>query len=572
MTDTPILENDRRLTDRVAGMSRAEVIRLVIKLCEIVSEQAGEDGFRGGVRPGNVSLGEDGSVALGPGGRPQRDKWSAEELEFLAPEQFWNDESDARSDVYSLGLLLYYCLSGGKLPFQEDDEPQAAEKAELMRRRMAGEPISAPAAAGKSLGAIIEKATSFEAERRYAEASDMPFVLNLCLKELEKVKAPEAAEIFNKDETELSDVEKMMVGIIGRAAEDAALSGDDEPEDSPEEAGGEEIPGDAGAFGEESPEEPTVVITPVPGDAAPEAAEEEPTVIVGAVTEEQETPRPVLEEAEAGEEAAPPAADEPEEAVLPEEPQKTEEAAPERPAVRPVVQYNMPNETPPEPPKKKNRKPVMVVILLCAAIIVLAIVIKSFLTPQTVTPNDPIITAPSSSAQVSDRVSAAPGESGEPEESAKPTPTAEPTPTMTPNVSTEPTYELITADVSWTEAERLCEEKGGHLVVIDSQEKFDMVTSLAVEKGVRFVWLGCYRAADGSMKWVNSADIDFYKWGAGEPSVTESDGTPEDYVLLWNTKSDLSGIWQYNDVGNDPVSIYPRGYSGKIAYICEIDG
>ena len=39
----------------------------------------------------------------------------------------------------------------------------------------------------------------------------------------------------------------------------------------------------------------------------------------------------------------------------------------------------------------------------------------------------------------------------------------------------------------------------------------------------------------------------------------------------YDLEKDLSGDWEYNDVGNDPVSIYPKGYSGQISYICEID-
>jgi hypothetical protein len=96
----------------------------------------------------------------------------------------------------------------------------------MLRRRMSGEPVSAPKSAGKSLGAVIEKALAYKAEDRYASVADMPVVLDLCLRELDSVPAPEGGEIFNKSESELSDVEKMMVGIISKAAEDAALTGD----------------------------------------------------------------------------------------------------------------------------------------------------------------------------------------------------------------------------------------------------------------------------------------------------------------------------------------------------------
>ena len=133
-------------------MSRSELIRVIEKLCGIVSGQAGEDGFRGGVRPGNISLGADCSVALGPGGKSERDRWTAEELEFMSPEEFWNGECGAPADVYSIGLVLYYCVNGGRLPFQpEKGELTAEDRAATLRRRMAA-PVrhSVRAAASRS--------------------------------------------------------------------------------------------------------------------------------------------------------------------------------------------------------------------------------------------------------------------------------------------------------------------------------------------------------------------------------------------------------------------------------------
>ena len=65
---------------------------------------------------------------------------------------------------------------------------------------------------------------------------------------------------------------------------------------------------------------------------------------------------------------------------------------------------------------------------------------------------------------------------------ATPAPTETPTPTPTPKP--EPTYEVVTADVSWADAEAAAEAKGGHLVVIDSAEKWTRVAQLADESGL----------------------------------------------------------------------------------------
>ena len=552
MSDRPIFDTDNRLTDKVGGMGRRELIELMKKLCSIVAEQARETGFRGGVRPDNISVGPNGSVAIGPGGKTEKDKWTANELEFMAPEEFWNGECSCRSDVYSIGLVLYYCVSGGHLPFEPDTaQITANERAETLRRRMSGEKIKAPKTAGRSLGAIIEKAVAFKAEERYSSPADMPLVLELCLRELDSVdvNAPDSQQIFNKPEKELTDVEKMMVGIISKAAEDAALAGDDDLADVETEPADDIDFNEKGRPEQDEPEavtDETIAITPAEPEPAPQPPEpEEPPIREEpVVTEETVVMKTPAEKPAAREEKPAPA------------PAPEKKKAPQRPTATPAVQYGMEKEKPvrKEKPRNKNsRKPVITVLVLCAAIIILAIVVKSF--AGGAKPAEPSA-EPLASAAVTP--------------SAQPTPTPEPTPTPTPSPAAESTYQFFKEDISWTEAENKCEALGGHLVVIDSKAELDKVVKMAADNGVRFVWLGCQRGNNGKMAWVNGAE-GYFKWAQGEPSGAESDGTPENYAILWNTEKDLSGDWEYNDVGNDPVSIYPKGYSGQISYICEID-
>jgi len=336
------------------------------------------------------------------------------------------------------------------------------------------------------------------------------------------VDKPAGGVIFDKPDEELTDVEKMMVGIIGRAAEEAALSGEtlDEPAPGPEP--------------EPAPE-------PEPEPAPEPASEPKPESEPGPKSAPEPEPEPGPEPKRGPTPDAPPAP------VIREQ----------RTAATPAVQYGMGKAAKPEK-KKSGKKTLLLLLLLCAALIVAAIVIKSLSgngAPSAPTPV-PVVSAGPTAA-----VTPTP----------EPTPTPTPSPTPTP-VQAESTYQIFMSDDSWTEAEQKCEALGGHLVVINDQAELDKVTALAVSKGARFVWLGCYRDTDGQLKWVNKDSVSFYKWGAGEPSGTESDGTPENYVILWNTEKNLSGDWEYNDVGNDPVSIYPKGYSGKLAYICEIGG
>ena len=149
------------------------------------------------------------------------------------------------------------------------------------------------------------------------------------------------------------------------------------------------------------------------------------------------------------------------------------------------------------------------------------------------------------------------------EPSAAPTPTPTPTPTPKP----EPTYEVVTADVSWADAEAAAEAKGGHLVVIDSAEKWTRVAQLADESGLTYVWIGLHRTDSGELAWVKDNVDPVYNWASGEPSVHDTNGAAEDYVLITRTNSG----WYYNDCIGDPAGRYPQFYSGKIGYIIEID-
>ena len=604
-------KNGNTLADWISSVDRHELIEMVSKLCEIITKEVGDNNYRGGIRPSNIFRDAQGALSLGEGGMPQRNTWTAEQLEFISPEEFWNGEASARSDVYSLGLLLYYCLTGGKLPFQPDKEKLSAEeRAKTVRRRMGGEPIVAPEGAGKSLGAIVEKALSFRPEDRYTSVSDMPVVLQLCLKELNTVHTGKTIE---KTEEELSDAENMMVGIISKAAEEAALSDEEKKEKTAASPETEEVP--------EDEKDIEVEIVDLDEEAASNAAPEEPVPeepkLEESTTEEPAVPaeEPAETPAQDGEskletQDAEPAETEDKPEEKPEVPAEPEEPSKEEPAVeeeeisdktvlaagatgaavasavaaaaaktakkeadgvskaaktdpkkraaaasKPAVSYQTGNnkKKPNKKKKKKTMRAVLALLLLCALLVVAALIInaisKHSKTPAEVTPTP------------------------ETTEAVTPTETLEPVaPTAEETMEPAPTETQMTVykeDSSWTAAESKCESMGGHLAVIHNQEDLDRVIDIARQNGIRFIWIGCQRMSDGALHWVNGDSIDFYVWADGEPSLIGSGGESENYIMLWNTKEDLSGEWVYNDVGNNPALEYASTYSGHIGYIME---
>lgn len=159
----------------------------------------------------------------------------------------------------------------------------------------------------------------------------------------------------------------------------------------------------------------------------------------------------------------------------------------------------------------------------------------------------------------------APVETPEPSPAETPAPDDEPDVTPTP----EPSYQVILEDVTWEEAVARCEALGGHLATVRSEDELEYIISLAEDAGAQFVWLGAYRAEDGIWYYVTGETMSFARWDDGEPSAVDADGTREDYLLLWYRKQ--TQTWTYNDMRNDPISVIPATYSGKVAYICQFD-
>ena len=565
------------LGDKITKFSRRELCAFGSRLCAQIREDAGPGNYRGGVYPENISLDEEGNIAIGPA---KAGDWEGQEAEFIAPELFWHGQASPAADVYAVGMLLYYAVSGGTLPFAE----QGPEKARAIR--MSGEGFKAPQSAGRRLGEIIAKATAFKTADRYKSVGEIKAMLDSCADNPYLDGGPSSELLFNKDAEQLSDVERLMVSIIEKSGQEdepvpaaepapAEENAPDAEEPVPaEEAAPEEEPA-AESDAEPKDEEPILVI---PDEAVPETAE--PPVI--------DIPEAFLptEDAERAEAEAP--AEEPENPgeAPEEEPAKAPEAVPEeRPApelpvvqlreeknpelepvvpkrpITPAVQYGKSMERErkiAEKVKRRRRRPVVFVMMLCALLIIAAITVNAINNDKEQAQNPP------AEASKTPEVVDIPPEQLPTEESEAPVESEAP---AEPEQPKESSYQLFIEDVSWTEARDRCVEKGGHLVVISDEAELQKVIDLAKSYGVNMLWIGCHRV-DGTLVWETDDQVSVYPWGAGEPSYMDSyDGVYEDYVMLWNNNG-----WVYNDSRNDPVADYPGAYSGKIAYVCEFEG
>ncbi len=92
---------------------------------------------------------------------------------YMSPEQILGDKLDARSDIFSLGIVLYQMVTGGK-PFVEDEEKSVMHKIRLekhVKARKHNPEIP------RELERIIDKCLEKEPRNRYRSAQQLVMAL-----------------------------------------------------------------------------------------------------------------------------------------------------------------------------------------------------------------------------------------------------------------------------------------------------------------------------------------------------------------------------------------------------------
>ena len=80
------------------------------------------------------------------------------------------------------------------------------------------------------------------------------------------------------------------------------------------------------------------------------------------------------------------------------------------------------------------------------------------------------------------------------------------------------TYEYYDTKLTWNQAYKFCEKKGGHLVTINSQGENDFVVDLA--KDCSYIWTGGKTSDKTTWYWITGEPFDYQNWSEGEPNDT----------------------------------------------------
>jgi serine/threonine protein kinase len=157
-----------------------EVVRLGLDLAEALEHIHRQRIIHRDVKPSNIIIGPEGRAVLADFGialiasLPRISHGLLGTPEYMSPEQADGRPFDGRADLYSLGVVLYECLTGS-VPFERAGE-SLAELTALMHHILEA-PLPALQERREDvpawLAAIIERCLAKPPENRYDQAADL---------------------------------------------------------------------------------------------------------------------------------------------------------------------------------------------------------------------------------------------------------------------------------------------------------------------------------------------------------------------------------------------------------------
>lgn len=170
------------------------------------------------IKPQNIMILKDGTIKVADFGiaalesaQEKKSDQTVGSVHYIAPEQARGEQPDPRSDIYSLGVVMYEMLTG-KMPYDGDTAEQVAMK------HITGHPVPPQELnpdIPEELAAITLKAMNSDINARYQSASEL-------LRDLEDFRKQQAAANLGSgsdEDVEILDVIAPDVHPIGKSGE-----------------------------------------------------------------------------------------------------------------------------------------------------------------------------------------------------------------------------------------------------------------------------------------------------------------------------------------------------------------
>lgn len=164
-----------------SSFTDADVINLGKDLCDALEACQEHNILHRDIKPSNIFVSDDGVYKLGDFGIAQEeDTVPLNDLsiegtyEYMAPELYNHKKYDVRSDIYSIGLVLYYILSGKKEYFTKRTSSiiNGVENQRKALHNILNDRLTKPSQASELLSSIILKACDKNPELRYNTPAD----------------------------------------------------------------------------------------------------------------------------------------------------------------------------------------------------------------------------------------------------------------------------------------------------------------------------------------------------------------------------------------------------------------
>jgi serine/threonine protein kinase len=163
---------------KTTSLSINEIIDITIQIAHGLARAHKSQIIHRDIKPSNIIITDDNEVKIIDFGLAKLSNWTIKSHEklilgtlvYMSPEQIYGGKIDHRSDIWSLGVVLYEMLTG-KLPFKGKYEEEIAygilnQKPELTTVFKSDIPLS--------IKWILEKTLAKDPEHRYQHCDEIP--------------------------------------------------------------------------------------------------------------------------------------------------------------------------------------------------------------------------------------------------------------------------------------------------------------------------------------------------------------------------------------------------------------
>ena len=217
-------EDLKRLIRKMGQMSAGQAISLAKQVCEGLTEAHKLEVVHRDLKPQNIMVDEDGKTRIMDFGIARSLKGKGMTgagvmigtPEYMSPEQVEGKDVDQRSDIYSLGVILYEMVTG-RVPF-EGDTPftiGVKQKSEIPR-----EPVELNSQVPSDLSGVIMKCLEKDKDKRYLSASEVRSELIAIEKGIPTTERiiPERKPITSREITVTFGVKKLLIPALAVVA------------------------------------------------------------------------------------------------------------------------------------------------------------------------------------------------------------------------------------------------------------------------------------------------------------------------------------------------------------------